>query len=83
MYKAKITITLRKSILEPQGKAVLHGAHSIGFTAVKDIRIGKFIEMSIDVPTDGEAQAVCNDLCHKLLSNPVMEDYQFTVEHIA
>ncbi len=83
MYKAKITVTLRKSILDPQGKAVLHGAHSIGYSPVRDIRIGKFIEMNIDAPDEEQARTVCKDVCQKLLSNPVMEDYQFTVERSA
>jgi phosphoribosylformylglycinamidine synthase PurS subunit len=80
LYTAKITITLRKSILDPQGKAVRHGAHSLGYKAINDIRIGKFIEMNIDAPTEAEARRITEEICQKLLANPVMEDYRFTVE---
>ncbi|MGD0337548.1 MAG: phosphoribosylformylglycinamidine synthase subunit PurS [Bacteroidota bacterium] len=80
MFIAKITVTLRKSILDPQGKAVLHGAHSLGYAAVNDIRIGKFIEMKIDAPTEAEARRVTEEICQKLLANPVMEDYRYTME---
>ncbi len=80
MFIAKITVTLRKSILDPQGKAVLHGAHSLGYTAINDIRIGKFIEMKINAPTEAEARRVTEEICQKLLANPVMEDYLYTME---
>lgn len=80
MFTAKITVTLRKSILDPQGKAVRHGAHSLGYTAIDDIRIGKFIEMKIDAPSETEARRVTEEICRKLLANPVMEDFRYTVE---
>ena len=83
MFIAKITVTLRKSILDPQGKAVLHGSHSIGFDAIKDIRIGKYIEIKIDAPAEAEARRIAEETCQKLLANPVMEDYRYTVEQIA
>lgn len=83
VFIAKITVTLRKSILDPQGKAVRHGAHSLGFGAINDIRIGKYIEMKIDAPSEAEARRIAEETCQKLLANPVMEDYRYTVEQIA
>ncbi len=83
VFIAKIIITLRKSILDPQGKAVLHGAHLLGSSEVDDIRIGKFIEMKIDVQSEKEAQEIAENLCLKLLANPVMEDYNYTLESVA
>ncbi len=80
MYKANITVTLRKSILDPQGKAVLHGAHSLGYAGISDIRIGKFIEMNVEAPSEAEAKRIADEACRKLLSNPVMEDYHLTME---
>jgi phosphoribosylformylglycinamidine synthase len=79
---SKITVTLRKSILDPQGKAVEHGIHSLGYEPVEDVRIGKFIELSIDVPDKKEAERVTRDVCQKLLANPVMEDFSFVVEEV-
>ena len=80
MYLSKITVTLRKSILDPQGKAVEHGIHSLGYEAVEDVRIGKFIELSVDAASKKEAEEVTRDVCRKLLANPVMEDFSFVVE---
>ncbi len=80
MYLSKITVTLRKSILDPQGKAVQHGIHSLGFDKVDDVRIGKFIELMVDASNRKEAEEVTREVCKKLLANPVMEDFSFVVE---
>ncbi len=80
MYQSKITVTLRKSILDPQGKAVEHGIHSLGFDKVEDVRIGKFIELTLDTASKKEADEVTREVCRKLLANPVMEDFSFVVE---
>ncbi len=80
MYHAKIIVTLRKSILDPQGKAVEHGIHSLGYTNVENVRIGKYIEMDIDVTTYAEAETICREVSDKLLANPVMEDFHITIE---
>lgn len=82
MYLSKINITLRKSILDPQGKAVLHGLESQGLSEVKEVRIGKFIELKIDVPDEKEAKRITEEACVKLLANPVMEDYSYKIEKI-
>ncbi len=82
MFLSRITVTLRKSILDPQGKAVEHGIHSLGYEAVEDVRIGKFIELSLQVTTKKEAEQVTRDVCQKLLANPVMEDFSFVVEEV-
>ncbi len=78
--KAKVTVTLREGILDTQGKAVEHALHSIGFTGVKNVRIGKHIEMDIDSADAAAVQRQADDICRKLLSNPVMEDFRVTVE---
>lgn len=83
MFVSRITITLRKSILDPQGKAVQHGIHSLGYNTVDDVRIGKFIELSVNASSKREAEEVTRDVCKKLLANPVMEDFAFIVEELA
>lgn len=80
MFISRITVTLRKSILDPQGKAVQHGIHSLGYDAVDDVRIGKSIELTIDAETKQEAERLTREVCQKLLANPVMEDFSFVVE---
>ncbi len=82
MYSAKIKVTLRKSILDPQGKAVEHSFQALGYHKIKDTRIGKFIELKIDVSTENEAKKMTDEVCSKLLANPVMEDYDFEITNL-
>ncbi len=82
MYLAKVTVTLRQSILDPQGKAVYHAVESLGMSAVREIRMGKYIEMKIDCPGKEEAERITREACAKLLANPVMEDYTFSIERM-
>lgn len=77
MYLAKIKVTLRKSILDPQGKAVEHSIQSLGYTNVVDTRIGKYIELKINASTEEEAKRIVDEVSSKLLANPVMEDYEY------
>ncbi|MGD1007254.1 MAG: phosphoribosylformylglycinamidine synthase subunit PurS [Ignavibacteriaceae bacterium] len=80
MFKAKVLIKRRSSILDPQGKAVEKGAFNLGLTNIKDTRIGKYIEFTVDTNDRQSAEKEVNDYCNKLLANPIMEDYEFTLE---
>ena len=80
MHAVKITVTLRKSILDPQGKAIEHAVATLGYNQVSQVRTGKLIELKVDCATKDEADRVTNELCKKLLANPVMEDYSYTIE---
>ncbi len=82
MFKAKVIIKRRPSILDPQGKAVEKGAELLGLTNIKDTRIGKYIEFNVDTNSKEEAEKEVNDYCKKLLANPIMEDYEFSLEEI-
>ncbi len=82
MYSAKIKVTLRKSILDPQGKAVEHSIQSLGYKNILDTRIGKYVELNIDTKSQEEAQLITDEVCKKLLANPVMEDYNFEVVNV-
>lgn len=79
MYLAKIKITLRKSILDPQGKAVEHSLKSLGYDEIEDTRIGKYIELKINANSKEEANDIAGKACEKLLANPVMEDFEFEI----
>jgi len=79
MFTAKILITLRSSILDPQGKAVENSLKSLGFKDIIDTRIGKYIEMKIDSSTKEEAKKLIEQACKKLLANPVMENFEFEI----
>jgi len=79
MFTAKIKVTLRKTILDPQGKTVEHSLKSLGYDNISGTRIGKYIEMKIDAKTKEEAGKIAEESCKRLLSNPVMEDYEFEI----
>ncbi|WP_043929602.1 phosphoribosylformylglycinamidine synthase subunit PurS [Bacillus sp. EB01] len=79
MVKVKVYVTLKESVLDPQGKAVSNALHSLGYEEVADVRIGKYMELFIE--TGGrDAETVVREACEKLLSNPVIEDYRYEFE---
>ena len=82
MFLSKIKITLRKSILDPQGKAIEHAIGTLNVGAVSDVRMGKYIELKVDVADEASARATTENVCKKLLANPVMEDYHFEMEKL-
>lgn len=82
MFLARINVTLRNSILDPQGKAVRHAIASLGMDRVEDVRMGKYIEMRISSKDRAEAERIASEACRKLLANPVMENFHFTIEEI-
>ncbi len=82
MFKAKVLIKRRPSILDPQGKAVEKGAEHLGLKNIKDTRIGKYIEFIVDTRNKSTAENEVNEYCRKLLANPIMEDYEFSLEEI-
>ena len=82
MYKAKVIIKRRPSILDPQGKAVEKGAELLGLTNIKDTRIGKYIEFNVAAENKIDAEKEVNDYCKKLLVNPIMEGYEFSLEEV-
>jgi phosphoribosylformylglycinamidine synthase subunit PurS len=71
--KARIFVTLKNGVLDPQGKAVHHALEGLGFAGVEDVRIGKLIELEL---ADGTSDAVIEDMCRKLLSNTVIENFR-------
>jgi phosphoribosylformylglycinamidine synthase len=76
--KARIFVTLKKGVLDPQGKAVLGALSSMGYGEAKDVRVGKYIEVTLDgSPKDAENRL--KEMCEKILSNPVMEDYRIEI----
>ena len=79
MYKANVHITLRKSILDPKGKAAHHALQNLGLKSVSSVRIGKFIELDIDAPSEKEAADIADSACAQLLANEVMEDYEIEI----
>ncbi|SMQ61381.1 phosphoribosylformylglycinamidine synthase [Bacillus sp. OV166] len=79
MYKVKVFVTLRESVLDPQGKAVTNSLHSLNYKEVADVRIGKYMELTIE-KSERNINEVINEICTNLLANPVIEDYRYEVE---
>ena len=80
MYKATINVTLKKSVLDPQGQTVLHALESLGFREAKGLRVGKFFELNLDAPDRQKAEERVRVMCDKLLINPVIEEYSFKLD---
>jgi len=80
MIKAKVYVTLKQGVLDPQGKTVQHALASLGFAGVEEVRIGKYMEISLGEMSAGEAEEQVNAMCEKLLANTVIEDYRVEIE---
>lgn len=82
MLEARIHVTLKKSVLDPQGDTVRSALASLGFRDVADCRIGKFMVLRLDERDVAKAQAQVDEMCRRLLANPVIEDYVFQVSEV-
>ncbi|WP_103664942.1 phosphoribosylformylglycinamidine synthase subunit PurS [Gracilimonas amylolytica] len=80
MYKAKVNVTLRPSILDPKGKAAHHALQNLGLNEVQQVRIGKFIELDVEAKDEKTAKEIVESACTQLLANEVMEDFEITIE---
>ena len=77
--KVKVNVTLKTGVLDPQGKAVESVLEDLGFVNVRDVRIGRYIELELDVPDLNTAQAQSEQMCKTILANPVIEDYNIEI----
>jgi len=76
---AKIHITFKDGVLDPQGKAVHHALKDLGYNEVSGIQMGKYLELKLDGITMEEAESRVSEMCEKLFANTVIESYRFTV----
>jgi phosphoribosylformylglycinamidine synthase len=79
-FKAKIRITLRKDILDVQGKTVEHALHQIRYPMLGNVRIGKYVTLDVDAPNEVEAKKLAEEASEKLIANPIIEDYTVIIE---
>ena len=77
--KAKVYVTLKPSILDPQGKTVAGALRTLGYDAVRDVRQGKYFELDIDAATVQQARSLAREMADRLLANPVIESYRVEV----
>ncbi|HVT53526.1 MAG TPA: phosphoribosylformylglycinamidine synthase subunit PurS [Dongiaceae bacterium] len=73
--KARVHITLKNGVLDPQGRAIANALHSLGFASVGDVRQGKFIEIDLKETDKAAAKSAVDQMCAKLLANTVIENY--------
>jgi len=81
-YQAKIFVTLRPSVLDPAGVAVESGLKQMGYDRVDQVRIGKYIELSITSDSEHKARQQLDKICDQMLSNPVIENYRFDLTEV-
>ncbi|MBI2172531.1 MAG: phosphoribosylformylglycinamidine synthase subunit PurS [Chloroflexi bacterium] len=79
MYLAKVYVTLKPTVNDPQGRTVMGGLKSLGFDSVADVRIGKYLEVRLGEANRAQAEAKVKEMCDKLLANPVIEQYRYEV----
>ncbi len=77
--KVKIYVTLKKGILDPQGKAVEHALATLGFDSASNVRVGKFLELDLSEQAKDQAEVTVKAMCEKLLANTVIEEYHYEV----
>ena len=78
--KVRVYVTLKQGVLDPQGKAIHHALEGLGFTGVNDVRAGKLIELDL---AEGTGDAEIEEMCRKLLANPVIENYRIERAEVA
>ena len=83
LFLAQIEVMPLEEILDPQGKAVLLGLQHLHITHVQDVRIGRAIRMRLEAATEDEARLKVEQACQKLLANPIMEGYSFSLQALA
>ncbi len=82
MWLAKVHVTLKPVVLDPQGQAIQGGLRTLGFDTVQSVRAGKYLEIKLEAADRQEAERLVNEMCVKLLANPVIEEYRLEVTEI-
>ena len=79
MFLARVYVTLKPTVNDPQGLTIKGGLHSLGFDAVESVRAGKYLEIRLDGADRAAAEAQVTEMCRKLLANPVIEDFRYEI----
>ena len=77
--KARVFVTLKPSVFDPQGRTILEALRSLGFESVNNVRQGKYFELDLNVPTVAAAEALAADVADRVLSNPVIESFRLEI----
>lgn len=79
--KARVFVTLKPSVFDPQGQTIAEALHSMGYTGIGDVRQGKYFELDVAADTAEQARTLVNEVADKLLANPVIESYRVEITH--
>ena len=79
MFLARVYVTLKPTVNDPQGLTISGGLHSLGFDSVESVRAGKYLEIRLDGKDKASAEAQVAEMCRKLLANPVIEDFRYEI----
>ena len=79
-YAARVSVTLKAGIADPQGQTIERALPALGYDGVTDVRVGKVIELSVDASDESEAKRRVEEMCERLLANPVIEAYEVTID---
>ena len=82
MFEVKIYITLKKTVADPQGLTIKHALESLNYKEANEVRIGRLITIKLNLKDKKEAQTKLNQMCQKLLANPIIEDYSFSIKEL-
>lgn len=77
--KARVFVTMKRGVLEPQGRVVAGSLENLGYSEVRGVRIGKVMDIELDDMPEDRANKLLDEICQKLLANPVIEDYSFEI----
>ena len=83
MFLARVYVTLKPTVNDPQGKTILGGLKTLGFDLATDVRAGKYLEIRLDSRDRSQVERQVEEMCDKLLANPVIESYRYEVEELA
>jgi phosphoribosylformylglycinamidine synthase PurS subunit len=79
MYRAQVTITLKPTVLDAQGATIERALHNLGFEGVDGVRMGKYVELGVDAPDADTARRQVEEMCQKLLANPIIEEFRIEI----
>ena len=83
LFSARVYVTLKPAVNDPQGNAVMNSLKSLGFQSVHDVRVGKFLTLEVDADTQATAERQVVEMCDRLLANPVIETYSTEVSPVS
>ena len=80
MFLAKVYVTLKPTVNDPQGLTVLGALRNLGYTTIEEVRVGKYLEVQVNETERSRAEALVSEICQGLLANPVIEEFRFDLQ---